>query len=227
MPTCTTEDAETLAFVQTALDTSQSVLPNMFAPFIIPSDHTVSDIPVVHWGNVDTGAMVNVVYLGVTRVFQYLQKFWVKYEHVLYGVGGKRTNIVAMLKDVPLHIGTDRCPSSRDSSSLFTATFLVVDNDDYHWILGIPLLAALNAKVSCKERVLEYTPINATTATSIGLITRDEARAQPVRMEFRQKSPHLESETVEEATWETTMLHQEEIRYVGLELTDLLGRHYA
>jgi hypothetical protein len=27
-------------------------------------------VATVHWGNVDTGAMVNVVYLGVTRVFQ-------------------------------------------------------------------------------------------------------------------------------------------------------------
>lgn len=61
----------------------------MFAPFVIPTDETVGDIPLVHWGNVDTGAMVNVVYLGVTRVFHQLQKYWVKYNHVLYGVGGK------------------------------------------------------------------------------------------------------------------------------------------
>jgi hypothetical protein len=46
-------------------------------------------------------------------------------------------------------------------------------------------------------------------------------------MEFRQKSPHLESETVEEASWEATALHQEEIDYVGEELTDLLGRYYT
>lgn len=44
----------------------------MFAPFVIPSDKTVGDVATVHWGNVDTGAMVNVVYLGVTRVFQHL-----------------------------------------------------------------------------------------------------------------------------------------------------------
>ena len=58
-----------LAYVQSALDTSQNVQPNMFAPFVIPSDATVGDMAIVHWGNVDTGAMVNVVYLGVTRVF--------------------------------------------------------------------------------------------------------------------------------------------------------------
>ena len=32
----------------------------MFAPFVIPSDATVGDMAIVHWGNVDTGAMVNV-----------------------------------------------------------------------------------------------------------------------------------------------------------------------
>ena len=41
----------------------------MFAPFVIPSDKMVGDVATVHWGNVDTGAMVNVVYLGVTPVF--------------------------------------------------------------------------------------------------------------------------------------------------------------
>ena len=70
VPTCTTEDAKVLAYVQSALDTSKNVQPNMFAPFVIPSDKTVGDVATVHWGNVDTGAMVNVVYLGVTRVFQ-------------------------------------------------------------------------------------------------------------------------------------------------------------
>ncbi len=70
VPTCTSEDAKVLAYVQSALDTSKNVQPNMFAPFVIPSDKMVGDVATVHWGNVDTGAMVNVVYLGVTRVFQ-------------------------------------------------------------------------------------------------------------------------------------------------------------
>ena len=70
VPTCTSEDAKVLAYVQSALDTSKNVQPNMFAPFVIPSDKMVGDVATVHWGNVDTGAMVNVVYLGVTRVLQ-------------------------------------------------------------------------------------------------------------------------------------------------------------
>ena len=43
----------------------------MFAPFTAAKG-SVDDIVTTHWGNVDTGAMVNVVYLGVTRVFKEL-----------------------------------------------------------------------------------------------------------------------------------------------------------
>lgn len=103
----------------------------------------------------------------------------------------------------------------------------MVDNDDYHWILGIPLLAAIDGLVRCRDRILEYTPAGNTKSTSIHLITRTEAKTQPVRGEFRQKSPHLESETVESVCWEAAALHQEEIDYVGEGLTEILGRHYT
>ena len=96
-----------LAYVQSALDTSQNVQPNMFAPFVIPQADKLGDVVTVHWGNVDTGAMVNLVYLGVTRVFKYLKKYWVEYNHVLFGVGGKQTRIVAILKDVPVTLGSN------------------------------------------------------------------------------------------------------------------------
>ena len=103
----------------------------------------------------------------------------------------------------------------------------MVDNDDYHWILGIPLLAAIDGMVKCRDRTLEYTPAGTTTSISMPLITRTEAKLQPVHAEFRQQSPHLESETVESACWEATTLHQDEIDYIGEELTDILGRHYT
>jgi hypothetical protein len=32
---------------------------------------------------------------------------------------------------------------------------------------------------------------------------------------------------VESACWETAALHQEELQYVGEELAEILGRHYA
>lgn len=44
---------------------------NVFAPFTVPAS-SVADVSTVHWGNVDTGAMVNVVYMGVVRVFKEL-----------------------------------------------------------------------------------------------------------------------------------------------------------
>ena len=42
---------------------------NMFAPFTFSAVGGVY-ATATHWGNVDTGAMVNVVYLGVPRVYK-------------------------------------------------------------------------------------------------------------------------------------------------------------
>ena len=154
----------------------------MFAPFSIPSSDKVGSLVPIHWGNVDTGAMVNVVYLGVTRVFKTLQQYWVKYDHVLYGVGGKQTKIVAMLKDVPIRMGCNTATDSDafsphiNAQAILKATFLVVDNDDYHWILGIPLLAGLNGLVHCRDRTLQYTPPGTTSTATLHLITRTEAK---------------------------------------------------
>lgn len=54
------------------------ILPNVFAPFTIPASQ-VADMSTVHWGNVDTGAMVNVVYKGVIRVFKALEQYMTPY----------------------------------------------------------------------------------------------------------------------------------------------------
>lgn len=159
----------------------------MFAPFTAAKEG-VADSTTVHWGNVDTGAMVNVVYLGVTRVFKELQRYWVDFNHALTGVGGKRTRIVAKLKDVPLSLGEQHL-----EADVVHSTFYVIDNDDYHWILGLPLLAAIRGKVLCKDRALEYTTPQA-ALRQLPLISRTEAREQPVRAVFRLKSPHLEAE---------------------------------
>jgi hypothetical protein len=87
-----------------------------------------------------------------------------------------------MLKDVPIRMG---CHATREPDAFspdttapvdFTATFLVVDNDDYHWILGIPLLAGLNGLVHCRDRTLQYTPPGTTATTILHLITRTEAK---------------------------------------------------
>jgi hypothetical protein len=87
-----------------------------------------------------------------------------------------------MLKDVPIRMG---CNNNTESDTFspranhqadFKATFLVVDNDDYHWILGIPLLAELNGMVHCRDRTLQYTPPETTESSTLHLITRTEAK---------------------------------------------------
>ena len=117
------------------------------------------------------------------------------YNHALTGVGGKRTRIVAKLKDVPLCLG-----EGYHKADVIHSTFYVVENDDYHWILGLPLLASILGKVLCSERMLEYTPPRG-SARQLPLISRTAARDQPVRAVFRLRSPHLESEYVEVGSW--------------------------
>jgi hypothetical protein len=99
-----------------------------------------------------------------------------------------------MLKEVPVLLGNTIGSSTFSwsvagaplaNSQCHKATFLVVDNDDYHWILGIPLLAVIDGMVRCRDRILDYTPAGATASVSMPLITRTEAKLQPVRAEFR------------------------------------------
>ncbi len=60
----------------------EGALPdNMFAPFTIPprdtqGELTRSESPTVHWGNVDTGSMVNIMYSGVLAAFPELVPYW-------------------------------------------------------------------------------------------------------------------------------------------------------
>ena len=171
--------------------------------------------------------MVNVVYLGVVRVFKDLQAYWQDFNHVLTGVDGKRTRIVAKLVGVPLELG--EIPGKHVSTP---STFYVIESDDYHWILGLPLLADVGGKVLCRERSLEYlatpvpTPQDTTpppATTQLPLVTRTQAREQPVRALFRLRSPHLEAESAAVGSWQEALLTTEETEYVGEGLAQLLG----
>ncbi len=59
----------------------EGALPeNMFAPFTIPPRDaqgklTRNESPTVHWGNVDTGSMVNIMYSGVLTAFPELAPY--------------------------------------------------------------------------------------------------------------------------------------------------------
>lgn len=222
LPHCTKEEAQELAQVQSALSTEDRALSNLFAPFVVPVERT-PEMPTVHWGNVDTGAMVNVVYEGVVRVFKELDRYLQPFHHEIIGVGGKRTKIVGKLVNVPIRLG-----QADNKSEAYTTTFFVVENSEYHWILGLPLLAKIHGKVDCNRRTLEFLPpgVAIGNPTHLPCITRRESRETPVRAEFRLKSPHLESEeAVNESCWEAATLQVEEKEYVGNSLIDLLGRH--
>lgn len=77
-PPAVTEIATVHAAVTAHL---QGALPeNMFAPFTIPTADkqgklVKDDKAVVHWGNVDTGSMVNIMYSGVLAAFPELKKY--------------------------------------------------------------------------------------------------------------------------------------------------------
>ena len=214
-PTCSLAEAGELAAVCSALSNLDQVPQNMFAPF---STGDNAGFLTTHWGNVDTGAMVNVVYLGVTRVFKELQQYWVDFNHALTGVGGKLTRIVGKLQDVPLCLG-----GPYKLEEVVPTTFYVVDNDSYHWILGLPLLATICGKVLCQERQLEYTP-PLQGSRQLPLITRTEALASPTRLRFDRRSPHLSCEDVDFSSWPPANWHEEPLEYTGEDLMTTLRR---
>lgn len=86
--------------------------------------------------------MVNVVYEGVVRVFKELDRYLHDFHHEIIGVGGKRTKIVGKLVNVPVRLGEASCKDEP-----YFTNFFVVENSDYHWILGLPLLAKIHGSV--------------------------------------------------------------------------------
>ena len=122
------------------------------------------------------------------------------FNHAITGVGGKLTRIVGKLQDVPLSLGT----RFNEPEAVLT-TFYVVDNQAYHWILGLPLLASVHGKVLCHERILEFTSLTK-DVRQLPLITRTQSRSQPAYGTFRADSPHLEAFAVFDGWpdhWET------------------------
>jgi hypothetical protein len=124
----------------------------MFAPFVVPSTGAGGKLqreaaPIVHWGNVDTGSMVNIMYSGVLAGFPELNKFKQDFRHEVKGVGNKTTQVVCKLENVPVSVGADQQPGS-----CRTTTFYVLDCPSYHCILGLTLLQKIEAGVFCSTR---------------------------------------------------------------------------
>ena len=108
--------------------------------------------PMLHWGNVDTGSMVNIVYSGVLDAFPHLHQYHKKFEHVVKGVGDRITKVVGKLVDVPISLGMEQ-----GLGTLTKVTFYVLECQSYHFILGLALLAVIEGGVFCGSRRLEYT----------------------------------------------------------------------
>ena len=64
--------AELVAVRATVAAHSASIPQNIFTPFAI--HHPAATL--THWGNVDTGSMVNIMYKGVLDKFSFLQYYW-------------------------------------------------------------------------------------------------------------------------------------------------------
>ena len=177
------EEAVEIAAVQAALKNHiDSPAPeNMFCPFVVmerdEKGHLTRQLqPMMHWGNVDTGSMVNIVYSGVLRNFPHLHQYHKKFEHVVKGVGDNLTKVVGKLVNVPISLGMEQAPGTCSK-----VTFYVLQCDTYHFILGLDLLAKIDGGVFCGSRRLEYTlgPEGGHQKCSIPLATRTLARSYP------------------------------------------------
>ena len=129
----------------------------MFVPFTIPSrgpdgQLRKSDNPVIHYGNVDTGSMVNVMYSGVLLAHPELEQYKQDFNHVITGVGDKVTKVVCKLVSVPISLGDDQLPGS-----CIRTTFYVLDCPSYHFILGLTALSLVNGTVYCGARRMSFT----------------------------------------------------------------------
>ena len=225
------EAAVEIAAVQAALKNHiDSPAPeNMFCPFVImerdsKGNLTRQENPMMHWGNVDTGSMVNIVYSGVLRNFPHLHQYHQKFEHVVKGVGDNLTKVVGKLVNVPISLGMEQAPGTCKK-----VTFYVLQCDTYHFILGLDLLAKIDGGVFCGSRRLEYTlgPEGKHQKCSLPLATRTLARSYPcyhVQSQYVDTTtpppPHANLASIPEG-WAPHYLEEEALGYVQEALVDV------
>ncbi len=61
----------------------------------------------MHWGNLDTGSMVNIAYSGVLSTFPHLHQYWEDFQHAVKGVGDRLTKVTGKLVGVPISLGME------------------------------------------------------------------------------------------------------------------------
>lgn len=216
-------DTGEIAAVQAAVASQNGALPdNMFAPFTFPSENvgqtqTRGQQPVVHYGNVDTGSMVNVMYSGVLEANPHLNAYRAEFSHVICGVGNKVTKVICKLVNVPLSLGTKPEPGS-----LVKATFYVIACPGYHFILGLTLLGAVRGMVNCGERTLVYTlgPTGKSAQRSIPLRDRQAVKSTLAYLAVKEREKRAH---VDQVTWHAHIPPPSMIPYVEEGLVDILA----
>ena len=172
-----------LAAIQATIQThATSPAPeNLFCPFTVVERDAAGKLtrgtnPMLHWGNVDTGSMVNIVYSGVLRTFPHLHQYHQEFEHVVKGVGDNLTKVTGKLVGVPISLVMEQA-----SGTCIKTNFYVLACESYHFILGLTLLAVVDGGVFCGSRRLEFTlgPAGDRTRCSILLAARSTARESP------------------------------------------------
>lgn len=71
-------DVEAAAVKSTLMRHESHPPKNLFSPFFVTGEPTSAPV-VTHWGNVDSGSMVNIVYSSVLEAFPELHKYWEPY----------------------------------------------------------------------------------------------------------------------------------------------------
>ncbi len=213
-----------LAAVQEALQThvTAPAPENMFCPFTIVKrgeggQLQRSTAPMLHWGNVDTGSMVNIVYSGVLRAFPHLHQYHQPFEHVVKGVADKLTKVTGKLVGVPISLGMEQ-----RAGTCVKTTFYVLQCESYHFILGLTLLALIDGGVFCGSRRLEYTlgPAGKGERVDIPLATRSTARqspcytVQPFYAPPDTSTPHSQLTCIPEVGWKSAYLGAQHLPYV-------------
>lgn len=221
-----------MAAVQSALHThAHCPAPeNMFCPFTVVKRGQEGGLarerdPMLHWGNVDTGSMVNIVYSGVLRTFPHLHQYHEAFDYVVKGVGDNLTKVTGKLVGVPISLGMEQGPGT-----CVKTTFYVLACESYHFIFGLALLAAIDGGVFCGSRRLEYTlgPAGQHERRSIPLATRSTARESPcyhVQAHYpahaRDAPPaHAQLATIHEG-WKPTCIDDDALPYVHEALIDV------
>jgi hypothetical protein len=154
---------------------------NVFCPFTLVRRGpdgclTRTAAPMLHWGNVDSGSMVNIVYSGVLARHPIFYAFHQPYSHSVRGVGNSTVAIIGKLVGVPISLGRDQA-----AGSCLKVDFYVLDCPYYHFILGLALLQQVDGGVLCGCRRLDV-QLGAQGGGGrylIPLATRSEATRSP------------------------------------------------